>query len=102
MLNQIILVGQLIKDVEINESSNGRKKSTIEVEVKRNYRDAETGEYDSDIIKCTLWEGLAESVVNHCIIGSTIGIKARLQSTHENLEVIAEKITFINTRGNDE
>ncbi|XMB85432.1 single-stranded DNA-binding protein [Mycoplasmatota bacterium WC44] len=100
MLNQVILVGRLISVPTISETEDGRTLATIEVEVKRNYKNSETGNYESDIIKCTLWEGIAESVVSNCGPNYTIGIKARLDTSKGDVEIVAEKITFINVGGN--
>lgn len=107
MLNQVILVGRLVYDPELKTIDDGRKVTTITLAVNRSYKNAETGEYDTDFIKCTLWSGIAENTVEYCRKGSTVGIKARLAQKYYDLgndksfsypEVIAEKITFINTK----
>lgn len=107
MLNQVILVGRLVKDPEINETQDGRKVSNITLAVQRNYRNQETQEYDTDFLTCTLWEGIAESTHTYCKKGSTVGVKARLATKRYEYEedkyftypeIVAEKITFINTK----
>ncbi|MFK5883816.1 MAG: single-stranded DNA-binding protein [Candidatus Izemoplasma sp.] len=107
MLNQVILVGRLVYDPELKTLDDGRKVTTITLAVNRSYKNAETGEYDTDFIKCTLWSGIAENTVEYCKKGSTVGIKARLAQKYYDLgndksfsypEVVAEKITFINTK----
>ncbi|QVK20348.1 single-stranded DNA-binding protein [Mycoplasmatota bacterium] len=110
MLNQVILVGRLVKDPEIRETSDGKSVSNITLAVSRNYKNAETGEYDTDFLTCTLWEGIAESTSEYCKKGSTVGIKARLAMKKYKYddekyftypEIIAEKVTFINLNKND-
>lgn len=107
MLNQVILVGRLVYDPELKTLDDGKKVTTITLAVNRSYKNAETGEYDTDFIKCTLWSGIAENTVEYCRKGSTVGIKARLAQKYYDLgdektfsypEVVAEKITFINTK----
>lgn len=107
MLNQVILVGRLVRDPDLTELEDGRTVSTITVAVTRGFKNGETNEYDTDFINCTLWQGIAESTYQYCKKGSTIGIKARLATKKIELEegksftfpeVIAEKITFINTK----
>ena len=107
MLNQVILVGRLVYDPELKTLDDGRKVTTITLAVNRSYKNAETGEYDTDFIKCTLWSGIAENTVEYCKKGSTVGIKARLAQKYYDLgndksfsypEVVAGKITFINTK----
>lgn len=107
MLNQVILVGRLVYDPELRSLDDGRKVTTITLAIQRPYKNAESGEYDTDFIKCTLWTGIAENTVTYCKKGSVIGVKARLAQRYKELdnsktisfpEVIAEKITFINTK----
>jgi single-strand DNA-binding protein len=107
MLNQVILVGRLVYDPELRTLDDGRNVTTITLAIQRGYKNAETGEYDTDFIRATLWTGIAESTVQYCKKGSVVGIKARLAQRYfeyENgksfsyPEVIAEKITFINTK----
>ncbi len=105
MVNQVILVGRLVFDPELKVLESGKSVTTITLALQRSYKNAETGTYDTDFIRCTLWSGIAENTVQYCKKGSTIGVKARLsQRTFEYgedksfsyPEVIAEKVTFIN------
>ncbi len=107
MLNQIILVGRLVYDPELRTLEDGRNVTTITLAIQRAYKNSETGEYDTDFIRCTLWSGIAENTVNYCKKGSVVGVKARLAQRYFEYgegksfsypEVIAEKITFINTK----
>ncbi len=107
LLNQVILVGRLTKDPTLNELEDGRTVTNITLAVQRSFKNPETLEYDTDFIKCTLWQGIAETTVNYCKKGSTIGVKARLVNKVKELsdgkkfhytDVIAEKITFINVK----
>lgn len=81
MLNQSILVGRLTKDPEIRETADGKQVSTITLAVARNFKSQETGEYEADFLRCTLWEGMAQNTVQYCKKGSTIAVKARPAST---------------------
>ena len=98
MLNQCILVGRLQADPTIETLPDGRTKSTIVLNIQRNYKNAETDTYDTDSIAITLWAGIAQNTVEYCKANSTIGVKARLKASADVVEVIAEKITFINTK----
>ncbi len=107
MLNQVILVGRIVFDPELKTLDDGRKVTTITLALDRSFKNGETGEYDTDFIKCTLWSGIAENTVKYCKKGSTIGVKARVAQTSFQCEdgksisypeLIAEKVTFINTK----
>ncbi|XMB85478.1 single-stranded DNA-binding protein [Mycoplasmatota bacterium WC44] len=101
MLNQVILVGVLVDISTINKTDDGRTITTIDLEVKRNYENAETGNYDSDIIECTLNEGVAEYVVQNCVSGSTIGIKGKINTSNGDMKIDTDKVTFIKTESED-
>ena len=49
MLNQIVLVGRLVKNPELKVTETGKKMTTITLAVPRNYKNV-NGEYDTD--KC--------------------------------------------------
>lgn len=110
MLNQVILVGRLVYDPELRTLDDGRVVTTIVLAIQRSFKNNESGEYDTDFIRCTLWTGIAEKTVQYCKKGSVVGIKARLAQRYFEYddgksfsypEVIAEKITFINTKSNE-
>lgn len=107
MLNQVILVGRLVYNPELKTLDDGRSVTTITLAVNRGYKNAETGEYDTDFIKCTLWSGIAENTVQYCTKGTLVGVKARLVQKQFNyeedkyfnyVEVVAEKITFMSSK----
>lgn len=103
MLNQIVVVGRLVKDPVLNETQDGKKLSNITLAVQRSFKNIE-GNYEVDFIDCVLWKGIAESTTNYCTKGSVIGIKGRLMTslyknsegtTCKNVEVVAEKVSFL-------
>lgn len=105
MVNQIVLVGRIVREPELRTTENGKKVSTITLAVPRNYKNAK-GEYDTDFLDCTLWSSIAESTSEYCQTGDMIGVKGRLQnriiespdgSKKRKTEVVAEKITFLST-----
>ena len=105
MLNQIVLVGRLTKDVEIKTTDQGKKYAFISLAVPRTFKNID-GTYDTDFINCTLWEATAKNTAEYCKKGDIIGIKGRLQSdTYEKdkekiykIEAIAEKVTFLSNK----
>ena len=102
MLNQVIIVGRLVEKPIVEENENGKKVCDIILAVPRSFKNDE-GIYDTDFIKCTLWNGIAENTVEYCNKGDVIGVKGRLQCLGGNeLQVIAEKITFLSNNKNKE
>lgn len=97
MLNQTVLVGRLVKDPEVTETENGKKVSNITLAIPRSYKNKD-GEYDTDFIRCILWNGIAENTAEYCKKGDLIGVKGRIGSNEEKMEVVAEKITFLSSK----
>ena len=105
MLNQVILVGRLVKTPELFVAETGNKGSIITLAVGRAFKNQD-GEYDTDFLDCTLWTGIAENTAEYCRKGDVIGVRGRLQSRivekedgkkKKKMEVIAEKVTFLST-----
>ena len=106
MLNQVVLVGRLISDLEIQETESGKRRTFLTLAVQRSFKNID-GEYDVDFIDIVMWDSIAENTVEYCRKGDVIGIKGRLQaSTYETedgtkkkvTEVIAERVTFLSSK----
>ena len=103
MLNQVIMVGRLVAKPIVEENENGRKVSEITLAIPRSYRNDE-GLYDTDFIKCILWNSIAENTAEYCKKGDIVAVKGRLQClSGSELQLVAEKITFLtnNKTNND-
>ena len=103
MLNQVILVGRLVRTPELQLTETGKKRSLITLAVNRGYKNQD-GEYETDFLDCTLWTGIAENTAEYCRSGDVIGVKGRLQTwlidnedgtKHKKMEIIADKVTFL-------
>ena len=103
MLNQVVLVGRLVRNPELRMTESNKNVTTITLAIPRSFKNM-NGEYDTDFIDCILWENTAKSTVEYCKKGDIIGIKGRLQSRIVEkeekqylMELIAEKVTFLSS-----
>ena len=101
MLNQTILVGRIVKEVEVLETDNGRKVAYLTLAVQRSYKNEE-GEYETDFVPCTLWNAIAENVAEYCKKGDLVGIKGRIQNENNGIVIVTEKVTFLSSTKKDE
>lgn len=108
MLNQVVLVGRLTDNPTVIETENGKKYTAINLAVQRAFKNSD-GIYESDFIRCVLWNGVAANTCEFCHTGDILGIKGRLQNrsyeTDDNetkyiTEVIAERVTFLSSNKN--
>ena len=110
MVNQIILVGRLVKTPEVVTTESGKNMSYITLAIPRSYKN-ENGEYDTDFLDCVLWNSVAENTSEYCKQGDVIGVKGRVQSrmvedeegnNYKKIEIIAEKVTFLSSKKEEE
>jgi len=107
MLNQIVIVGRLVRDPELRQTEGGKKVTNITLAVPRSYKNS-SGEYETDFIDCVLWTGIAENTTEYCKRGDILGVKGRVQTrTFEQdekkryvTEVVAEKVSFLSPAHN--
>ena len=104
-MNNVIIVGRLVRDPEMKKLETGKKVCTMTLAVQRQYKNVD-GEYETDFIDCDLWEGIAEATKEYCKKGDVVGVKGRLQTrATENgkiMIVCAEKVTFLSSKKENE
>lgn len=97
MVNQVILIGKLTNN-PILEERGDKVYSKITLATPRSYKNI-NGEYDTDFIDVVLINKVAESCIEYCKQGDTIGVRGSLQRLKDkDLEVHAEKITFLSSK----
>lgn len=109
MNNLVYLIGRLVADPELKKSEKFKEHSMITLAVQRAFKNSD-GIYETDFIRCSLWNGIAQNTHEFCKKGDLVGIRGRLQvrSYEENnetkyiTEVIAEKVTFLSSKKVDE
>ena len=94
MINQMSLVGRLANDIKVNKTESGKEIATMTLAVPRDYRNSD-GIYETDFIDCTLWGETAKRISEYCEKGDMIGMRGRLQSRDNKLEVVADKVSFL-------
>ena len=109
MLNQVVLVGRLTRDIVVNKSDKGVKVATISLAIPRSFKNSE-GLYDTDFVDCVAFDSIASNTSEYCKKGDIVGVKGRVQSrtiekegkTEYLMEIIAEKVTFLSNKHPEE
>ncbi len=102
MHNLVYLIGRLVSDPELKKSENSRDYTTITLAVQRGFKNS-NGIYESDFIKCILWNGIAFNTSEYCKKGDLVGVRGRVQvrnyevdgETKYITEIIVDKISFL-------
>ena len=101
-MNKIALLGNLTRDPERKNTTNGTAVTTFTIAVQRKYKN-QSGEYEADFINCVAWRALADLIANSFSKGSKIALTGSVQtrSYDDNgkkryaTEVVVEEIDFL-------
>jgi single-strand DNA-binding protein len=103
MLNRIVLIGRLTKDVDLRFTTTGKPTANFTLAVDRPYRNQQ-GEKEADFIPVVVWNKLAEHCANYIGKGRLVAVDGRLQiRSYEGqdgqrkyiTEVVAETVKFL-------
>lgn len=79
MINRVVLIGRLTKDVELRYTQSGVAVGTFSLAVNRQFTNA-SGERETDFINGVIWRKAAENFANFTHKGSLVAIEGRLQT----------------------
>jgi len=76
MLNQVVLVGRLTRNISVNKSNKGFKVATVSLAIPRSFKNSE-GIYDTDFVDCIAFDTIAENTSEYCHKGDIVGNKSK-------------------------
>lgn len=102
MINRVVLVGRLTKDIDLSYTPQGIAKAQFTLAVNRSFAN-QSGEREADFIQIQAWRKQAENAANFLKKGSLVGIDGRIQSgSYERdgqriyfTNVVADSIQFL-------
>lgn len=106
MINNVVLIGRLTRDVELRYTPSNIAVATFNLAVNRNFKNQD-GEREADFINCVMWQKSAENLANWTRKGMLIGITGRIQTrSYENqqgkrvyvTEVVADNFQLLESR----
>lgn len=109
MLNRVVLVGRLTKDVELRYTTSGIAVARFVLAVNRQF--AKNGEKEADFVSCIAWRKTAENLSNYTKKGSLVGVDGRITTgSYEGndgkkvytTDIVADSIQFLDSRKNNE
>lgn len=110
MMNKIILIGRLTKDVEVRYTTSNRACASFTIAVNRTYTNQD-GQREADFINIVTWDKLGENVSKYTHKGSLVAVEGRLQvRSYENqegrriyvTEVVASTVQFLESKEKNE
>lgn len=99
MLNVVTVVGRIVNELVLEENNEGRKYCSMTLAVHRSFKNSD-GVYDTDFIKSTVFNNMANTTVEYCEVGDLVGVKGRLAclNSKNGMSLIAEKVTFLSAK----
>ena len=108
MINSVVLVGRLTKDVELRKTQSGLSVASFTVACDRRLSQEQknNGEQSADFISCVAWRGSADFLGNYAHKGDTVGVEGRLQTRSYDrdgqrvyvVEVLANSVNLLHSK----
>lgn len=105
MINRVILVGRITRDIELRKTPNGA--SVVSFTIACNRRSKQEGQPDADFINCVAWNRVADLMAQYLNKGALIGVEGRIQTRSYDdkdgkrvyvTEVLADSVQFLESR----
>ena len=102
MLNVVAIMGRLVADPQLRQTTTGKNVASFRIACDRGRRDA-NGQNQADFFDVVAWERSAEFVCRYFQKGSLIAVDGRLQSrqyqdkngnNRQAVEIVAQNINF--------
>ncbi|KXT63199.1 single-stranded DNA-binding protein [Lactococcus sp. DD01] len=108
MINNVVLVGRIVRDPELRYTPQNTAVATFTLAVNRRFKNAQ-GEREADFINCVIWRQPAENLANWAKKGTLVGITGGIQvRNYENkegqrvyvTEVLADNFQMLGSNSN--
>lgn len=82
MINNVVLVGRLTKDIELRKTQSGLSVASFTVACDRRLSQEQrnNNEQSADFISCVAWRGSADFLGQYSHKGDTVGVEGRIQT----------------------
>lgn len=110
MINNVVLVGRLTRDVDMRYTQSGVAVGSFSIAVERNFKNA-NGERETDFINCVIWRKAAENFAHFTRKGSLVGVEGNIQTrNYENnqgqrvyvTEILVENFSLLESKSTTE
>lgn len=107
MINSVVLVGRLTKDIELRKTQSGLSVAAFTVACDRRLSQEQknNGAQSADFINCVAWRGSADFLSSYAHKGDTVGVEGRLQTRSYDrdgqmvyvVEVLANSVNLLHS-----
>lgn len=110
MINRVVLVGRITKDVDHRVTTSGASVVSFTLAVNRNFTSA-SGEREADFINCVTWRASADFMKNYVKKGNLLAVDGRMQTRNYEdndgrtvyiTEVVADSVQLLESRSSNQ
>ena len=110
MINRVILVGRITKEVTLRKTPSGKSVASFTVACNRRFQVA-NGENQTDFISCVAWNQTADYMAQYIAKGTLIGVEGRIQTRNYDdangrrvyvTEVVCDSVQRLESRNSSE
>lgn len=96
MINNVVLVGRLTKDIELRKTSSNISTCTFTLACNRKYSGGNSNGPTADFISCVAWRQSADFLAQYASKGSIVGVEGRITTRNyegQNGKVYVTEVT---------
>nr|DAU01232.1 MAG TPA: Single strand binding protein [Caudoviricetes sp.] len=108
MINSVVLVGRLTRDIELRKTQSGLSVASFTVACDRRLSQEQrnNNEQSADFINCVAWRGSADFLGSYAHKGDTVGVEGRIQTRNYDrdgqrvyvTEVLANSVNLLHSK----
>lgn len=103
-MNKVFLIGNLTRDPEMRSTQSGVPVCNFSIAVNRRFRNAQTGQQETDFLNIVAWRQLAELCGRYLTKGSKVAVTGSIQtrtyeaqdgSKRSAFDIVADEVEFL-------
>ena len=108
MINSVVLVGRLTRDIELRKTQSGLSVAsfTIACDRRLSQEQRNNNEQSADFISCVAWRGSADFLGKYARKGDTVGVEGKIQTRNYDrdgqrvyvTEVLANSVNLLHSK----
>ena len=107
MINSVVLVGRLTKDIELRKTSNNISTCSFTLACDKRFKPTQEGAPTADFIGCVAWRQSADFLANYASKGSIVAVEGSIQTRNYEgqdgkrvyvTEVLCDRVRLIGSR----
>lgn len=110
MINRVVLVGRLTRDIEVRKIPNGTSTTTFTLACNRRFASKDANGPTADFINCVAWRQQADFLGQYAHKGSIVGVEGRISTRNYDgpngkvyvTEVVCDTVQLIGGSNNQQ